>query len=98
MIYSTALLSRSISPARNNVPTYTAPRACYKGTRSRGRGGMAYAADLTYLECSPGNRRCRTAQIRGNLNWRSRAKPEAIFQEGVETRRAAPNLRSVLTP
>jgi len=37
---------------------------------------MAYAADLTYLECSPGNRRCRTAQIRGNLNWRSRAKPE----------------------
>src|SRR5579862_9204722 len=52
---------------------------------------MAYAADLTYLECSPGNRRCRTAQSRGNLHWRSRAKPEAI-QEGVETRRAAPKL------
>jgi len=49
----------------------------------RGRGGMAYAADLKYLECSPGNRRSRTAQIRGTLNWRSRAKPETMFQEGV---------------
>lgn len=33
-----------------------------------GRGGMVDAADLNdKLECSSGNRRCRTAQIRGNL-------------------------------
>ena len=47
----------------------------------------------TKLECSPGNRRCRTAQSRGNLNWQSRAKPEAMLREGVETRRAAPTPR-----
>src|SRR5580704_7502880 len=26
------------------------------------------ATDLSQFECSPGNRRCRTAQIRGNLS------------------------------
>jgi hypothetical protein len=36
-------------------------------TSARGRGGMADAADVRKLECSLGNRRCRTAQSRGNL-------------------------------
>jgi len=44
----------------------------------------------TKLECSPGNWRCRTAQIRGNVKWQSRAKPGATLREGVATRRAAP--------
>src|SRR5208282_5657696 len=35
----------------------------------------ADATDLSQFECSTGNRRCRTAQIRGNLKWQSRAKP-----------------------
>src|SRR6266849_10471538 len=60
-----------------------------------GRGGMADAEDLSKLECSPGNRRCRTAQSRGNLQWQARAKPGATSREGVETRRAAPNPRTV---
>jgi hypothetical protein len=42
-------------------------------------GGMVDAADLKKIECSRGNARCRTAQIRGNLMrldaWQSRAKP-----------------------
>jgi hypothetical protein len=49
MIYSTALLSTSISPARNNGLSNIGPRAVIKERRSRGRGGMAYAADLTCL-------------------------------------------------
>ena len=53
-----------------------------------GRGGMVDAPDLVKIECSMGNHRSRTAQIRGNLHWQSRAKP--LFGEGVETRRAAP--------
>jgi hypothetical protein len=40
---------------------------------------VAELVDATDLderfECSPGNRRCRTAQSRGNLNRQSRAKP-----------------------
>jgi hypothetical protein len=47
------------------------PAACFMmRTVTRqpcGRGGMADAEDLSKLECPPGNRRCRTAQIRGNL-------------------------------
>ena len=46
------------------------------------------------LSARLGNRRCRTAQIRGTLKWQSRAKPGAdTSREGVETRRAAPKLR-----
>ena len=57
---------------------------------------MAYAADLKYLECSPGNRRCRTAQIRGNPSGAipSQAPRPNRRREGVETRRAAPNART----
>ena len=40
------------------------------------------------------NRRCRTAQIRGNLKWQFRAKPGDTNREGVETRRAEPKVRS----
>ena len=49
----------------------------------------ADTADLKKLSARLGNRRSRTAQSRGNLQWQSRAKPEC-FREGVETRRAAP--------
>ena len=41
------------------------PRAWRNGRRS----------GLKQLECPSGNRRCRTAQSRGNLKWQSRAKP-----------------------
>lgn len=47
------------------------------------------ATDLNQLECSSGNRRCRTAQIRGNL-LRGNPEPSPGNGEGVETRRAAP--------
>jgi hypothetical protein len=40
-------------------------------------------------ECALGNRRCRTAQIRGNLS-RGNPEPSPRTREGVETRWAAP--------
>ena len=46
------------------------------------------------LSARLGNRRCRTAQIRGNLKRQSRAKTGEYQPEGVETRRAAPKPRS----
>src|SRR5579863_3793169 len=59
-----------------------------------GRGGIGRRNGLKgKLECSPGNWRCRTAQIRGTL---SNGDPEpsldrdSSVEEGVETRRAAP--------
>jgi len=56
---------------------------------SRGRGEIGRHSGLKELSARPGNRRSRTAQSRGNLEWQSRAKPE-YFREGVETRWAAP--------
>ena len=52
------------------------------------------ATDLKQLECAPGNRGCRTAQIRGNL---SDGNPEpSPGGEGVETRRAAPKAQAMV--
>ena len=61
-----------------------------------GRGGTVDATDLKRLECSPGNRRCRTAQIRGNPSGAipSQAPRPNRRREGVETRRAAPKART----
>jgi len=54
---------------------------------------MAKLVDATglngKLECSPGNRGCRTAQSRGNLST-GNPEPSSPRREGVETRRAAP--------
>ena len=57
-----------------------------------GRGGIGRRIGLKRkLECSPGNRRCRTAQIRGTLeNGDPEPSPVRNGREGVETRRAAP--------
>lgn len=45
--------------------------------------------DLNDVECSGGNARCRTAQIRGTLSH-GNPEPSPSSREGVETRRAAP--------
>jgi hypothetical protein len=73
------------APAINIMLKKKVARKVAKETRSvaralylrwpRGRGEMADAADLSKHECPSGNRRCRTAQSRGNLKWQSRAKP-----------------------
>jgi hypothetical protein len=56
---------------RQNRPTEEAGDAYWQTHRD----GMADAADLKDLSARLGNRRCRTAQIRGTLKWQSRAKP-----------------------
>ena len=59
-----------------------------------GRGGTVDATDLSEVECSSGNRGCRTAQIRRNLltvATPSQAPRPNGRGEGVRTRRAAPN-------
>lgn len=61
-------------------------------TRSQcGRGGIGRRDGLdANLSALPGNRRCRTAQIRGNLSNGNPEPSPAGGREGVETRRAAP--------
>jgi hypothetical protein len=64
-------------------------------TAARGRGGMAYAADLRKLECSPGKPAMQNCSNSGKpqkaIPSQARRNPS---REGVETRRAAPKLRS----
>lgn len=56
-----------------------------------GRGGIGRRDGLdANLSALPGNRRCRTAQIRGNLSNGNPEPSPAGGREGVETRRAAP--------
>ena len=56
-----------------------------------GRGGIGRRDGLDRnLSALPGNRRCRTAQIRGNLSNGNPEPSPADGREGVETRRAAP--------
>ena len=56
-----------------------------------GRGGIGRRDGLDGdLSALPGNRRCRTAQIRGNLSNGNPEPSPADGREGVETRRAAP--------
>ena len=56
-----------------------------------GRGGIGRRDGLDgNLSALPGNRRCRTAQIRGNLLNGNPEPSPADGREGVETRRAAP--------